>query len=42
MQRLHSKELHRMAQDLGVPKAEVAKYETAIRYDREFVRLGVS
>jgi hypothetical protein len=39
-ERLKSKELHRMAQDLGVPKAEVAKYETAIRYDREFVRLG--
>ena len=39
-QRLKSKELHRMAQDLGVPRAEVAKYETAIRYDREFVRLG--
>ncbi len=39
-ERLNSKELHRMAQDLGVPKAEVAKYEKAIRYDREFVRLG--
>lgn len=38
--RLKSKELHRMAQDLAVPKAEVAKYEAAIRYDREFVRLG--
>ena len=38
--RLKSKELHRMAQDLGVPKTEVAKYEAAIRYDREFVRLG--
>ena len=39
--RTHSKELHRMAQDLGVPKAEVAKYASAVRYDREFVRLGV-
>ena len=38
--RMKSKELHRMAQDLSVPKAEVAKYEAAIRYDREFVRLG--
>ncbi|MDP2783154.1 MAG: N-6 DNA methylase [Sulfurimicrobium sp.] len=38
--RLHSKELHRMAQDLGIPKAEAAKHMTAIRYDREFVRLG--
>ena len=39
-QRLKSKELHRMAQDLGVPKAEVVKYESAIRFDREFVRLA--
>jgi len=38
--RLQSKELHRMAQDLGVSRAEVAKNESAIRYDREFVRLG--
>jgi hypothetical protein len=38
--RMHSKELHRMAQDLAVSKAEAAKHETAIRYDREFVRLG--
>jgi hypothetical protein len=29
-----------MAQDLGVPKAEVIKFEAAIRYDREFVKLG--
>jgi hypothetical protein len=29
-----------MAQDLGVPKTEVAKHEAAVRYDREFVRLG--
>lgn len=39
-ERLRSKELHRMAQDLGVPKAEVAKYSGAVRFDREFVRLG--
>jgi hypothetical protein len=39
-ERLKSKELHRMAQDLGVPKTEVAKHEAAVRYDREFVRLG--
>jgi hypothetical protein len=38
--RLKSKELHRMAQDLGVPKAEVAKYASAVRYDREFVHLA--
>ena len=38
--RLKSKELHRMAQDLGVPKAGVAIHEAEIRYDREFVRLG--
>jgi hypothetical protein len=39
-QSLTSKELHRMAQDLGVPKAEVAKYASFVRYDREFVRMG--
>ncbi len=39
-QRLHSKELHRMAQDLGVPKAEVSKHAKAVRFDREFVRLA--
>lgn len=38
--RMKSKELHRMAQDLGVPKAEVSKYASFVRYDREFVRLG--
>lgn len=38
-ERLKSKELHRMAQDLGVPKAEANKYVGAVRYDREFVRL---
>lgn len=40
-ERTHSKELYRMAQDLGVTKGEASKHETAIRYDREFVRLGV-
>ncbi len=39
-ERLKSKEVHRMAQDLGVNKAEAAKHASAIRYDREFVRLG--
>ena len=38
--RLHGKELHRMAQDLGVPKAEVAKHAAGVRFDREFVRLA--
>jgi type II restriction/modification system DNA methylase subunit YeeA len=38
--RLRSKELYRMAQDLNVSKASVAKYESGIRYDREYVRLG--
>ena len=38
--RLHSKELHRMAQDLGLPKTEVAKHAAAVRYDREYVRLA--
>ncbi|SER62819.1 Eco57I restriction-modification methylase domain-containing protein [Giesbergeria anulus] len=38
--RLHSKELYRMAQDLGVPKAQVTKYASAVRFDREFVRLA--
>ena len=39
-ERLTSKELHRMAQNLGVPKAKVAEHVNAVRYDREFVRLG--
>jgi hypothetical protein len=39
-QRLTSKELYRMAQDLKLPKSEVAKYAKAVRYDRDFVRLG--
>jgi hypothetical protein len=38
--RLHSKELHRMAQDLAITKPEATKHAAAIRYDREFVRLG--
>jgi hypothetical protein len=38
--RMLSKELHRMAQDLGVPKTEVAQHAAAVRYDREFVRLA--
>jgi type I restriction-modification system DNA methylase subunit len=38
--RLKSKELHRMAQDLGVPKTEALKYEAAVRYDREFLKIG--
>ena len=29
-----------MAQDLNVPKAEVAKHASAVHYDREFLRLG--
>ena len=39
-ERMRSKELHRMAQDLGVSRAETAKHVSDIRYDREFVRLG--
>ncbi len=38
--RLHSKELHRMGQDLGVPRAEAGKHEAAVRYDREFLRIA--
>ncbi len=38
--RMRSKELHRMAQDLKVPKAKVAQHANAVRYDREFVRLA--
>jgi hypothetical protein len=38
--RLHSKELHRMAQDLAVPKSEVEKHADAVRFDREFVRIA--
>lgn len=39
-ERMHSKELHRMAEDLGVPKAEVSQHASSVRYDREFLRLG--
>ncbi len=39
-ERLKSKELHRMAQDLGVPKAEVAQFASAVRYDRAYLRLS--
>jgi hypothetical protein len=39
-ERLFSKELHRMAQDLGVPKAEVEQHAAAVHYDREYVRLA--
>ncbi|WP_343292855.1 DNA methyltransferase [Vandammella animalimorsus] len=39
-ERLRSKELHRMAQDLGIKKAEAEKHASAIRFDREYVRLA--
>ncbi len=39
-EKLRSKELHRMAQDLGVPKVEVIKHVGAVRFDREYLRLG--
>lgn len=39
-QHLKSKELYRMAQDLSVSKTEVVKHASAVRYDRDFVRLG--
>jgi hypothetical protein len=39
-ERLHSKELHRMAQDLNSTKAEVTKHADQIHYDRSFVRLA--
>jgi len=35
-----SKELHRLAQDLGIKKPEAGQFASAIRFDREFVRLG--
>ena len=38
--RLQSKELHRMAQDLGLPKTEVEKHAAGVRYDREYVRMA--
>ena len=37
---MHSKELHRMAQDLDVPRAEVAKHTAHVSYDRSFTRLA--
>jgi hypothetical protein len=40
-QRLASKELYRMAQDFGVTRAEAQKHAYAVRYDREFYRIGV-
>lgn len=39
-ERMRSKELHRMAQDLGVPKAAVSRHAGQIRFDREYVRLA--
>ena len=39
-ERLRSKEIHRMAQDLGLKKAQVVDYASATRFDREFLRLG--
>lgn len=38
--RMHKKELHRMAQDLGLPRAALLAQADAVRYDREFVRLA--
>ncbi|AGX87541.1 Eco57I restriction-modification methylase domain-containing protein [Candidatus Symbiobacter mobilis] len=40
-ERLRSKELHRMAQDLGLTGNKVAQYATSVRFDREFVRLAL-
>lgn len=39
-QRLRSKELHRLAQDLNVSKALAHAHAGAIRYDRDYVRLA--
>ena len=39
-QRVHKKELHRMAQDMDLPKAALATHGEAVRYDREFTRLA--
>ena len=39
-ERLRSKEIHRLALDLGVSRKEAQKHLTAVRFDREFVRLG--
>jgi len=35
-----SKELYRMGQQLNITRKEAEKYRDAIRYDREFIRLG--
>lgn len=40
MKALHSKELHRMAQDLDAPRAEVSKHKAHVQYDRSYVRLA--
>ena len=39
-ERLRSKEIHRMAQDLGVSKSQAGIHTDAVRFDREFLRLG--
>ena len=39
--RTRSKEIYRMAQDLDLPKSEAEKHASAVRFDRDFVRLGV-
>ncbi|MDD2609322.1 MAG: N-6 DNA methylase [Giesbergeria sp.] len=39
-ERMRSKELHRMAQDLGVPKSEVEAHADAVRFDRNYLRLA--
>ncbi len=39
-ERMHKKELHRMAQDMALPKAALAAHGGAVRYDREFTRLA--
>lgn len=36
----HSKELYRMGQALNITSREAEKYKHAIRYEREFIRLG--
>jgi hypothetical protein len=38
--RMRSKEIHRMAGDLGIKKKEAQKHHQAVRFDREYVRLG--
>ena len=39
-ERMHKKELHRMAQDLGAPRSEISNYVDRVRFDREFTRLA--